>query len=129
MTTAPIVQPATAPVPPEDRGRLVISATVIARIAQAAAAEDADVVTDRGGGRRGNRRPAVTVRATARLHGQLARIRLAVVIRYPKPIGEVVERVRGRVTDRVAELADITVTGCDVDVTSLPTPYLDRRVR
>ncbi len=113
--------------PAEQRGHLVLASKVIERIAQAAAGEVAGVVQEPAA--RGRRRATPTVQANARLDGQFARVHLNLAARYPEPIPDVVAQVRRRVADRVRELAEVTVTSCDVDVTSLRPPYLERRIR
>ncbi len=114
-------------IPAEQRGQLVLAQKVIERIAQAAAGEVSAVVSRSG--QRGRRGGSPTVQAQARLDGTFARVHLSLAARYPEPIPDVVAEVRRRVCDRVRELAEVTVTSCDVDVTSLRLPHLERRVR
>ncbi len=116
-----------ARIPAEERGHLVIAPKTIERIAQAAAGEVSGIVRESPRSR--SRSATPNVHATARLYGQFARLHLDVAARYPEPIPDVVAEVRRRVTDRLRELAEITVTSCDVDVTSLHPPSAERRIR
>ena len=125
MTTAVIATDAR--IPAEERGHLVILPKTIERIAQAAAGEVSGIVRESPRSR--SRSATSNVHATARLYGQFARLHLDVAARYPEPIPDVVAEVRRRVTDRLRELAEITVTSCDVDVTSLHPPSAERRIR
>ncbi|MCM3923700.1 hypothetical protein ND748_18765, partial [Frankia sp. AiPs1] len=71
----------------------------------------------RGGARwRGHaRRPQVD----ARLEGNTARLTMTFSVRYPNPVGETAERVRGEVRERVAALAGVRVAHLDIEVPSL----------
>lgn len=123
-TTAIVTE---ARIPAEERGHLVIVPKTIERIAQAAAGEVTGIVRESPRSR--SRSATPNVHATARLYGQFARLHLDVAARYPEPIPDIVAEVRRRVTDRLRELAEITVTSCDVDVTSLHPPSAERRIR
>jgi uncharacterized alkaline shock family protein YloU len=113
--------PATAEVarplaPAEERGRLTIAPAVIRGIVEAAAGEVDGVIAGR---RRALGRSGRAARATTRLDGTAASVRVRVAIRYPTPIHDVLDRLRAHIIDRVDQLAGVTVRVCDIDVASL----------
>ncbi|MFB6550962.1 DUF6286 domain-containing Asp23/Gls24 family envelope stress response protein [Streptomyces sp. NPDC056405] len=119
----------TAPAPggpdrtaPADRGRTVVADRAVRRIAERAAGE-ADLA-----GRR-----AQVVHGTATVHGRRADVSVDMRLPYPAALGEAGERVRGRMTDRVAELSGLSVRAATVRVQALtadratpPPPAADR---
>lgn len=120
--TAP--QAPTAP-PAEQRGRLDIAPAVIERIAEVAAGEIDGVQSRRSGGLG---RTARGTRARADVDGRVARLRIAVALRYPIAVRPACEQIRQAVVSRVYELAGVTVTGCDLRVVELRAEYEERRV-
>ncbi|WP_261576344.1 Asp23/Gls24 family envelope stress response protein [Frankia gtarii] len=110
-------------------GSLRVADRVVEKIAAMAATEVVGVtgpprrparhggVRWHGGARwRGNaRRP----RVDARIEGNTARLTMTFSVRYPNPVGETAERVRGEVRERVAALAGMRVTHLDIQVSSL----------
>jgi uncharacterized alkaline shock family protein YloU len=54
-----------------------------------------------------------------RLEGNTARLTMTFSVRYPNPVGETAERVRGEVRERVAALAGVRVAHLDIEVPSL----------
>ncbi|MFD5007505.1 DUF6286 domain-containing protein [Streptomyces mutabilis] len=107
---------------PADRGRTVVAERAVRRIAERAAAE-ADLA-----GRR-----AHVAHGAARVHGRGAEVLVDVRLPYPAPLGEAGERVRDRMTERVAELSGLDVRTATVRVQSLtadrtvpPPPPADR---
>ncbi|EIV95551.1 Asp23/Gls24 family envelope stress response protein [Frankia sp. QA3] len=104
-------------------GSLRVADRVVEKIAAMAAAEVAGVTgpprrLSRHGGarRRGHaRRP----RVDARVEGSTARLTMTFSVRYPNPVGETAERVRGEVRERVAALAGVRVAHLDIEVPSL----------
>ncbi|WP_087806482.1 DUF6286 domain-containing protein [Streptomyces sp. CS113] len=93
---------------PAERGRTVVAERAVRRIAERAAAE-----TDLAG-----RRARVT-HGTATVHGRRADVSVDVRLPYPAVLGEAGERVRSRLSDRVAELSGLTVRAATVRVQSL----------
>jgi uncharacterized alkaline shock family protein YloU len=111
--------------PAEERGRLTIAGAVVAGIVEAAASEVDGVISDpRLGVGRANR----AARATVRLDGNVAAVRVRVALHYPQPIAEVVTRLRTHILSRVEELARVTVQTCDIDVTALVARPHDGKV-
>ncbi len=109
-------------------GSLRVADRVVEKIAAMAATEVVGVtgpwrparrggVRLRGGARRRGhaRRP----RVDARIEGNTARLTMTFSVRYPNPVGETAERVRGEVRERVAALAGMRVTHLDIQVSSL----------
>ncbi len=108
--------------PAEERGRLTIAPAVIRGIVEAAAGEVDGVVAGR---RRSRGRSGRAARATTRLDGSAASVRVRVAVRYPTPIHEVLDRLRAHIVDRVDQLAGMTVRVCDIDVSALQFEPLD----
>ncbi|MER6339263.1 DUF6286 domain-containing protein [Streptomyces tendae] len=93
---------------PAERGRNVVAERAVRRIAERAAAE-----TDLAG-----RRARVT-HGTATVQGRRADVSVDVRLPYPAVLTEAGERVRSRLSDRVAELSGLTVRAATVRVQSL----------
>ncbi|MFF0645848.1 DUF6286 domain-containing Asp23/Gls24 family envelope stress response protein [Streptomyces tendae] len=93
---------------PAERGRTVVAERAVRRIAERAAAE-----TDLAG-----RRARVT-HGTATVQGRRADVSVDVRLPYPAVLTEAGERVRSRLSDRVAELSGLTVRAATVRVQSL----------
>ncbi|CAJ64894.1 MULTISPECIES: Asp23/Gls24 family envelope stress response protein [Frankia] len=109
-------------------GSLRVADRVVEKIAAMAAAEVPGVtgpprrLSRRGGARRGGARwrgHARRPRVDARLEGSTARLTMTFSVRYPNPVGETAERVRGEVQERVAALAGVRVAHLDIEVPSL----------
>jgi uncharacterized alkaline shock family protein YloU len=108
----------------ENRGRLTIAPAVVRGIIEAASGEVDGVV---GGSQRGGR-AGRAARATTQLRGNTASARVRVTLDYPQSIPEALTRLRAHIVDRVAELADVTVQICDIDVTGLVSASRDGKV-
>jgi uncharacterized alkaline shock family protein YloU len=108
--------------PAEERGRLTIAPAVIRGIAEVAAGEVDGVVAGR---RRSLGRSGRAARATTRLDGNAASVRVRVAVRYPTPINDVLDRLRAHIIDRVDQLTGMTVRVCDIDVAALRFEPLD----
>lgn len=114
-----------------DRGRLDISRRAVERIVVAAAAEvgpaAAPVHRLLGQAVRG---PDVEGRPTARVTvaGDLVTAELSMSTPWPSPVVDVADRVRQRVTERLASLAGMRVGHVDVIVTALSQGRPSRRV-
>ncbi|WP_432130353.1 DUF6286 domain-containing Asp23/Gls24 family envelope stress response protein [Streptomyces tendae] len=93
---------------PAERGRTVVAERAVRRIAERAAAE-----TDLAG-----RRARVT-HGAATVHGRRTDVSVDVRLPYPTVLTEAGERVRSRLSDRVAELSGLTVRAATVRVQSL----------
>ncbi|MGI9093702.1 MAG: Asp23/Gls24 family envelope stress response protein [Mycobacteriales bacterium] len=99
--------------PPADRGHLTVAPAVVEGIATTAAGEVEGVAA---GGRR----------ASATVLGSTAALRIGVGLDYPAPIPARIDAIRGRVIERVGELAGLSVERVDVDVVALHTDASDR---
>ncbi|KJE24954.1 hypothetical protein FF36_00565 [Frankia torreyi] len=115
-------------------GSLRVADRVVEKIAAVAAAEVPGVtgpprrLSRRGGARRDGARwrrgarwrgHARRPRVDARLEGSTARLTMTFSVRYPNPVGETAERVRGEVRERLAALAGVRVAHLDIEVPSL----------
>lgn len=131
-TTVPADQVTPAPgqirqAEPARRGKLVMAAKVVEKVAAQAASEAA--AGGRSGGLLGigaktdlSARPKVDVD----LSGTTATIDVEVAVAYPTPIRQATEQVRTHVIDRVHQLTGVTVTRIDIDVTGFH-PVADHR--
>ncbi|MCX4633617.1 hypothetical protein HEP86_10465 [Streptomyces sp. RPA4-5] len=126
MATVSPAAAATA-VPAGERGATRIADRVVAKIAARAAREALRAESPRA---RTDAHATVTVhRRDDRQHFGEARVRIAVELGYPSDIGGQCRVVRRRVTERVTELANMTVPEVAVEVERLHSPLLDRTER
>nr|WP_042190705.1 hypothetical protein [Kibdelosporangium sp. MJ126-NF4]CEL19526.1 hypothetical protein [Kibdelosporangium sp. MJ126-NF4]CTQ94674.1 hypothetical protein [Kibdelosporangium sp. MJ126-NF4] len=95
-----------------DRGRTSVADRVVSRIAQAAAAEDQDVVS---------------AKTSARVTGTTAALDIRVGLRYPAPVGASTERLRGHLVDRVEQLTGMSVSQVDIAITALTSDRKEHR--
>jgi uncharacterized alkaline shock family protein YloU len=110
--------PATTRAPAEERGRLSIDHTVVRKIAQYAADEIPGTTRAR------RRMAGVEVGsqgASARVSGNGDEVDLAIdlALHYPATVRDVVDRVRGHVTEEVRRLTAYRVRSIDVTVSAL----------
>ncbi|ALG06045.1 hypothetical protein [Kibdelosporangium phytohabitans] len=95
-----------------DRGRTTVADRVVSRVAQAAAAEDQDVVS---------------AKTNARVNGTTTALEVRVGLRYPAPVGTATERLRGHLIERVEHLTGMSVSQVDISVTALTTDRKEHR--
>lgn len=110
-------------VPAAQRGRLVMSARVVQKIASQAAGE-VSVAGGRSGGLMGiGARTDLAARPPVDVHlsGGVAAISVRVGISYPTSLRQATSDVRRHVMQRVQELTGIDVRRVDVDVAWLTT--------
>lgn len=118
------VTPAGGPVPPPTaHGRLTIAPRVLARIASRAASEVDGIESrpPRGPRRRRDAGAGKPPEADVHLHGQRARVSMAVAVRYPRPLWDTVAQVEDLIRRRLAELAGIVEVTFAIEVTDLPS--------
>ncbi|MGW8552959.1 hypothetical protein [Streptomyces tubercidicus] len=114
-------------VPAGERGATRIADRVVAKIAARAARE---ALRQESPHARTDAHATVTVhqRDDRQNFGE-ARVRIAVELGYPSDIGGQCRVVRRHVTERVTELANMTVPEVAVEVERLHSPLLDRTDR
>lgn len=102
---------------PGQRGALVITNSVVERIAAIAAGEVQAVVKAGSGLDQvlGHRYPKVS----ATIAGHRARIHVEIAVAWPHPLGQVCGQVRDVVRGRVTELAGVQVDAVDVHVATV----------
>lgn len=103
------------------RGRLVIAAKVVEKIASNAAG-DLDAVGGSSGGFLGiggHNELSTRPRASVHLSGQVATIELAVGVKYPAPLQRISEQLRQHVRSQVTGLTGIDVRQVDVEISWL----------
>ncbi|WP_438488647.1 hypothetical protein [Streptomyces sp. S186] len=114
-------------VPAGERGATRIADRVVARIAARAARE---ALREAAPGAPTDAHATVTVtRRDIRPPFGEARLRIAVELAYPAPIGAQCRLVRRQVTERVRALTEMTVTEVAVQVERLNSPLLTDRAR
>jgi uncharacterized alkaline shock family protein YloU len=124
--------PATASDTDEPSGTITISDAVIAKLAAWAVLEvpDAGGATPRvfgravpGAGHLGIRETSLTTapKSSADVDGSVARVEVAISVRWPVSIRQVTEQVRGHLSERVHALTGLTVADVRVTVTDLVT--------
>lgn len=106
---------------PRRRGRLILPAKVIEKIAGQAASEIAAAHGRSGGvlGLGATDDPQARPTVDAELSDRTADLAVAVGIAYPGSIRRAVEQIRRHVGNRVEELTGVEVRRIDVDVTHL----------
>ncbi len=132
LTAGAAVAPADAPVlsthalDPGERGTTTLADKVIEKIAARAAV---DVTHALGLSRRlaGRDFGTPTVRAQARVDGQVAYLSLALAVEYPASARATTREVRAHVSNRVATLCGLDVDHIDITVAVLRRPNADRR--
>jgi uncharacterized alkaline shock family protein YloU len=124
--------PATAGDTDEPSGTITISDAVVAKLASRAVLEvpDAGGATPRvfgravpGAGHLGIRETSLTTapKASADVDGSVARIEVAISVRWPASIRQVTEQVRGHLRERLHALTGLTVAEVRITVTDLVT--------
>ncbi len=114
---------------PGQRGRLVIHPRVVRRVAERAAGEVPNVVTDPRGLRGGLRRGSPTVDTV--VAGHRAVLRVDVTVTWPAVLAQVTAAVRDQVSSQVQALLGVDVDRVDVTVPRLvlDEPQPRRRVQ
>lgn len=105
---------------PELRGSVTVSSTAVRHLVEAAAGEVPGVV-DRRSAR--VRRSEGGVRAHVLVDHDRARVRLAVSLVYPAVVPVMLQEIRTHVAQRVADLAQVRITGFDVVVDRFVLPH------
>ncbi len=110
--------------PPEARGGLQIDDRVVEKIAARAVSE---VEYATGVSRQllglGRGRSRTTARVSASVDGDIATLRVTMMVLWPASVPEVTQRVREHVASRLAELASLRTAEVNVEVVELPTSY------
>lgn len=107
---------------PDERGSL----TIDKRVVEAMAARIAGEIGQVGGAARrvlgvpaGREAADQAPRVVADLRGRVCVLQVRLSVCYPAPVARITERVRQRLTDRLAELTDLHITTVDITVTAL----------
>jgi uncharacterized alkaline shock family protein YloU len=119
-------------VPPEERGRLTVHDRVVEKVAGYAVR----LVTDAAAAPRrvlgvsiGEARPDDAASVQAEVQGDIARMHVALAVRWPRSVQEVAEEVRTRIRAEVTAITGVRVDHVDVDVVSMALPdAAERRV-
>jgi uncharacterized alkaline shock family protein YloU len=120
-----------APLAPEERGRL----TVDDRIVEKLAGHAVTFITDAAAAPRrvlgvkiGAARPDDAASVQAQVQGDIASVRVAIAVRWPRSVQEVADEVRERIRSEVAAITGVRVDHVDVEVVSMTLPDSQRRV-
>lgn len=113
MTTGEVSAVPPRRVPAAERGSTTIADRVVAKIAARAAREALDAVP----------RAGAAPSAMVVVHHDVARVRVSLELDYPSDIGGQCAAVRGRVTERVNDLAGMTVPEVVVQVERLHSAH------
>lgn len=122
----------TAPVPPEERGRLTVDDRVVEKVAGYAVR----FVTDAAAAPRrvlgvniGHARPDEAASVRAQVRDDIASVHAAIAVRWPRSIQEVADEVRERIRAEVSAMTGVRVDRVDVEVVSMALPEAaERRV-
>ncbi|GAB2685641.1 Asp23/Gls24 family envelope stress response protein [Nocardia thraciensis] len=96
-------------------GTTVVGERAVRRIAARAAREVPGVEPD--------------VQVTARVAGDSAALRVRLPVEYPQPVARVTDACRDHLIRRTGELADLTVSRVDIEVSALAIGAVAGRVR
>lgn len=120
-----------APLAPEERGRL----TVDDRIVEKVAGHAVTFITDAAAAPRrvfgvkiGAARPDDAASVQAQVQGDIASVRVAIAVRWPRSVQEVADEVRERIRSEVTAITGVRVDHVDVEVVSMTLPDSQRRV-
>ena len=115
----------TGPVPPEERGRLVVADQVVERVAGYAVS----LVTDAAAAPRrvlgvnvGEARPEGVASVDAQVQDDLASVQATIAVRWPKSVQKVAASVRERIRSEVTSITGVQVDHVDVEVVSMTLP-------
>lgn len=102
------------------RGKLVMAAKVVEKIAAQAASEVSAAGGTSGGVFGIGAKADLSARPNVDVHlsGRTATVDVAVAVAYPTSIRKATDRVRRHIIDRVGALAGVQVTRVDIDVTA-----------
>lgn len=105
---------------PAGRGKLVMAAKVVEKIAAQAASEVSAAGGTSGGVLGIGAKTDLSARPKVDVHlsGQTATVDVTVAVAYPTSIRKATDRVRRYIIDRVEALAGVQVTRVDIDVTA-----------
>lgn len=114
-----------APVPPEDRGRLKVDDRVVEKLAGYAVT----FVTDAAAAPRrvlgvniGEARPDEAASVQAQVQDDIASVQAAIAVRWPRSVQEVADEVRERIRSEVTGMTGVRVDHVDVEVVSMTLP-------
>jgi uncharacterized alkaline shock family protein YloU len=121
-----------APVPPEERGRLTVDDRVVEKVAGHAVR----LVTDAAAAPRrvlgvnvGGARPDHAASVQAEVQDDIASVRVAIAVRWPRSVPKVANEVRKRIRAEVTDITGVRVDHVDVEVVSMTLPdAAERRV-
>jgi len=114
-----------APVPPEERGRLTVDDRVVEKVAGYAVTLVADAVAAPRrvlGVRIGGARPDDAASVRAQVQDDIASMRVAIAVRWPRSVREVADEVRERIRGEVTAITGVRVDHVDVEVVSMTLP-------
>ena len=119
------------PLAPEERGRL----TVDDRIVEKVAGHAVTFITDAAAAPRrvlgvkiGAARPDDAASVQAQVQGDIASVRVAIAVRWPRSVQQVADEVRERIRSEVTAITGVRVDHVDVEVVSMTLPDSPRRV-
>ena len=122
----------TAPVPPEERGRLTVDDRVVEKVAGYAVT----FVTDAAAAPRrvlgvnvGAARADDAASVHAQVQDDIASVHAAIAVRWPRSVQKVADEVRERIRSEVTAITGVRVDHVDVEVVSMTLPdAAERRV-
>lgn len=113
-----------------ERGSLTVAERVVERVAGFAVTRvDGATAAPRRvlGVNVGGARPDAEASVSARVDGHTATVEATIAVSWPQPVRDVASRVRRRIRDDVARIADVHVAQVDLEVVSLPLASAPRR--
>lgn len=121
LAVSPNAVPASAWLPPGQRGATVIADQVIERIVArvVAEAEHASGAARRVAGMSLGDDENAAAQANVYVDGNLATVQLTMSVLYPEPVRQVARRVREQVAARIGELTGLDVRQVDIQISSL----------
>jgi uncharacterized alkaline shock family protein YloU len=112
-------------IPPEERGRLTVEDRVVERIAGYAVM----LVTDAAAAPRrvlglnvGKARPDEAAGVQAQVHDDIASVKAAIAVRWPRSVQKVADDVRECIRSEVRTITGVRVDHIDVEVVSMKLP-------
>ena len=120
-----------APVPPEDRGRLTVDDRIVEKVAGHAVTSITDAAAAPRrvlGVKIGEARPDDAASVQAQVVGDIASVRVAIAVRWPRSVQQVADEVRERIRSEVTAITGVRVDHVDVEVVSMRLPDSQRRV-
>lgn len=119
-----------APVALEERGRLTVDDRVVEKVAGHAVT----FITDAAAAPRsvlgvkvGEARPDDAASVQAQVQDDIASVRVAIAVRWPRSVQEVADQVRERIRSEVTAITGVRVDHVDVEVVSMTLPDSSER--